>query len=465
MKSLKETLTDLRAGRTTAAELTGVALTRAEDSAKHLGAYREVDADSAKGFAEAADKAFLQGVDLGPLQGVPVSVKDLFGVTGTSTYAGSSRPLPDKWCREGPVVTTLRRQLTVLAGKTHTVEFAFGGLGVNTTWGTPRNPWDPEHHRVPGGSSCGAGISLQEGSAMVALGTDTAGSVRIPASMTGVVGFKTSHGRWSIEGVVPLSPTLDTVGLLARSVEDASVAFAAIDPTFPQRGDFVDPIEPVPLSTVVCGIGEPSLWEDCEPGILESVKTALNELENAGMTIRDEALPEARDAIELLHLGNVVASELDEFLDAELPEWRSQLDPVVSTRIKDGVDIPAREYLARLRRLQTLSAAMEARFEHCDVVAAPTVPISPPILEEVNTVAQYRPRNLGALRNTCSANTLDLCAISIPTGLDRLGMPVGIQLMAPKGADEWLLGVGLAVERVLGDSLRRLGRPPMVKAS
>ena len=145
-------------------------------------------------------------------------------------YAGSSRLMPDALQREGPLVENLRQQRAVFTGKTHTVEFAFSGLGLNSHWGTPRNPWDTAVHRVPGGSSSGAGVSLIEGSAILAFGSDTAGSVRIPASLTGTVGLKTTHGRWPLAGIVPLSPTLDTAGLLARTADDMLFAFAAIDP-------------------------------------------------------------------------------------------------------------------------------------------------------------------------------------------------------------------------------------------
>jgi aspartyl-tRNA(Asn)/glutamyl-tRNA(Gln) amidotransferase subunit A len=162
---------------------------------------------------------------------VPVSIKDLFAAFGYPCFAGSSRRLPaDPWERDGPLVATLRRHLGVIMGKTHMVEFAFGGTGHNSHWGAPYNPWDAAVHRSVGGSSSGAGGSLLEGSAALAFGSDTAGSVRIPAAMTGTVGLKVTLGRWSTEGVVPLSPTFDTPGLLARSVSDVAYGFAALDP-------------------------------------------------------------------------------------------------------------------------------------------------------------------------------------------------------------------------------------------
>jgi aspartyl-tRNA(Asn)/glutamyl-tRNA(Gln) amidotransferase subunit A len=168
---------------------------------------------------------------VGPLQGLPVSIKDLFAAAGYPCLAGSSRRLPaDPWERDGPLVAALRRQLGVIMGKTHMVEFAFGGTGHNSHWGAPYNSWDATAHRSVGGSSSGAGVSLLEGSALLAFGSDTAGSVWIPACMTGTVGLKVTLGRWPTDGVVPLSPTFDTPGLLARSVCDLAYGFAALDP-------------------------------------------------------------------------------------------------------------------------------------------------------------------------------------------------------------------------------------------
>ncbi|MDH3640320.1 MAG: amidase, partial [Gammaproteobacteria bacterium] len=162
------------------------------------------------------------------LLGVPVSVKDLFGVPGFPTYAGSPARLPAQFEESGPVVQTLQRRGAAITGKTHTVEFAFGGLGFNSHWPVPRNPWDNGAYRVSGGSSAGAGVSLYC-DARLALGTDTAGSVRIPASMTGVVGLKTSYGRWPMSGIVPLCPSLDSTGLLGHTVADVRYAFDVID--------------------------------------------------------------------------------------------------------------------------------------------------------------------------------------------------------------------------------------------
>ncbi|RMF71559.1 MAG: amidase, partial [Acidobacteria bacterium] len=197
-----------------------------EAQRRHAGLRAFVGEDPPRALREAAaaDALLARGEDPGPAAGVPWSAKDLYGVPGYRTHAGCPRPLPERFEQPGPLVERLLAHGAPCVGKTHTVQFAFGGLGTNPHWPTPVNPWDAEVERVPGGSSSGAGVSVVTGAARIALGTDTAGSVRIPAAWTGCVGLKTTAGRWPTAGIVPLSPTLDTAGVLARDVAD--VAFA-----------------------------------------------------------------------------------------------------------------------------------------------------------------------------------------------------------------------------------------------
>src|SRR5579885_1035112 len=239
-RPLAEIADALRERRLRAEELFEEAAARHERFGDWLHAYSLWLPERAGETARAADAAFAVGAVSGPLQGLPVSIKDLFAAEGLPCFAGSSRRLPaEPWERDGPLVAALRRQLGVIVGKTHMVEFAFGGTGLNSHWRAPYNPWDMAAHRAPGGSSSGAGISLLEGSACLALGSDTAGSVRIPASMTGTAGLKVTLGRWSTEGVVPLSQSFDTPGLLARSVADAAYGFAALDPALGNSQEFL----------------------------------------------------------------------------------------------------------------------------------------------------------------------------------------------------------------------------------
>src|SRR5262249_9092189 len=210
--------------------------------------------------------------------------------SGFRTYAGSPKPLPPKFEIDGPLVANLRRQLASVMGKTHMVEFAFGPTGHNVHYGSPRNPWDASAHREPGGSSSGARVSPCEGSALLAFGTDTPASVRLPAAMTGNAGLKLTKGRWSTEGIVPLSFTLDTPGLLARSMADAAFGFAALDPDLGDGFAFLRRV-PTDVGGIRIGIADSWFWDACENGIDQIVRSAIDSLARAGAVIRIRRCP------------------------------------------------------------------------------------------------------------------------------------------------------------------------------
>lgn len=455
--SLESLALAYREGRARVRDVVESAIAR-HDSLEPAGdAYIEWSPEHARAQADAADAIMATGVTPAPLFGIPVSVKDLYGLNGFRTCAGSPRPLPPAWEREGPIVAGLRRDLAIMMGKTHTVEFAFGGLGTNPHHPVPRNPWDRQRHRVPGGSSSGAGVSLVEGSAMVAFGSDTGGSVRIPASLTGTVGLKTSIGRWSTDGIVPLSRTLDTAGILTRTVADAIYAFAAMDPEGGDPAVFARSTGAVRASDLRIGVADDFFWADCDPGVAEVVRTALGELEKAGAKLVDMAMPETAEVHEMFRSGGPVAPELHAFLTRHLPEWLETLDPNVRARMASASEVTATEYLRRLDRLEELSAAVAERMLDVDVIAGPTVPIAPPTLSELSDHDVYRHRNLLMLRNTSIGNYLDMCAITFPAGTDADGLPVGLQLAAPAGAEPSLVAAASACVRVLGDGPDRIG--------
>lgn len=406
-----------------------------------LNAYKTWAPDFALRQADAADVAFAAGNRLGALQGIPVSVKDIYGVEGLPIFAGSPRELPKHWQREGPLVRKLRNQIAVLMGKAHTVEFAFGGLGINAHWPAPWNPHDHKLHRSPGGPSSGAGVSLGEGTALIALGTDTAGSVRIPASMTGNAGVKTTKGRWSTDGVVPLSPTFDTTGLLARSATDLAFAFQQLDGA---------PIPALPdLAGIKLGRAERFFWEDTSPGVSERVEEALGLAAADGARVADAALPAAKDVFELYHKGGIVAPELYAFLAAELPDWLETLDPRVRRRMEAGKGLPAWEYIQHKERYAALGADAASSLTAIDALVSPTVPITPPPVADLTDDDVYIRTNLLALRNTCPASFLGLCAVTLPAGRDVAGMPVGLQLVGAAGSETQLLAIAVRIERLL----------------
>jgi aspartyl-tRNA(Asn)/glutamyl-tRNA(Gln) amidotransferase subunit A len=428
----------LEEGALSATDLVAEAQSRHDPS---LNAYKAWTPEFALRQAQAADSARKAGARLGPLQGIPVSVKDIYGVEGLPIFVGSPRELPESWRREGPIIRALRGQLAVVMGKSHTVEFAFGGLGTNKHWGAPKNPWDRKTHRAPGGSSSGAGVSLGEGTALLALGTDTGGSVRIPASVTGNVGLKTTKGRWSTDGIVPLSTTFDTAGLLTRSVEDMVYAFEALDGT------------PVPRGTTAgelrLAVGEDFFWAEASAGVAERAREAIALLADNGGRTLPLAIPGCAEVYQLYQSGGIVAPELYRFLSVELPEWIATLDPRVGGRMASAKEMPAWVYLQRKMQYDALGRRAATLFEQVDAVLMPTVPITPPPVAEVEDEARYRQTNMLALRNTCVVNFLGLCAITVPVGLDAAGMPVGLQIVGAPNHEPRLLAIAALAEKLL----------------
>lgn len=400
------------------------------------------DGDNALALADHVDALLQSGRDTGPLMGLPVALKDLFGLPGFRTHAGTPTPLGPEWEQPGPVVRELLGQLALITGKTHTVEFAFGGLGTNAHWGTPRNPRDGVNARVPGGSSSGSGVAIAEGSARLAVATDTSGSVRVPASMTGVAGLKTTAGRWSTAGVVPLSPTLDTVGLMARDVGDLAFGFHALDgASAPTRVS-----GPAP-SALRFGVPDQFFWEGCSPGVAEAVEAALRTLSTAGARIEPLELPGCDEAFRILRGGGLAAPEFAAFLQTCVPDRRQTLDPNVAARVRAGEGLSAVDYLALRTQLSDLAAGADDRLLGVDALLVPTVANTPPLLDQVEHHPDaYARENILALRNTVIGNLMGLCAVTLPVGADAAGMPVGLQLIGRAWSEPRLLETAMAVE-------------------
>jgi aspartyl-tRNA(Asn)/glutamyl-tRNA(Gln) amidotransferase subunit A len=295
---------------------------------------------------------------------------------------------------------------------------------------------------------------------LLAFGSDTAASVRLPAAMTGNVGLKITKDRWSTDGIVPLSFTFDTPGILARSMADAAFSFAALDPRLDDSFGFLRRA-PDGVGGVRIGVADSWFWEDCENGIADVVRGALDELARAGAVLKKTPLPEAREAFAVFSEGGVSAIELRAFLDSELPDWLKTIDPVNAPALKNAENLSAREYLTRRLRLQTVAQRAAARFDDVDVIATPTVMFSPHVLAEETGAEQFWARNRKIVHNLVPVNYLSLCAATLPVGLDRLGMPVGLQLIAKGGDDERLVATACAAERVLGTPRDILGVPPM----
>lgn len=453
----------IRCGDLSVTEIAEWSIANRQERGEILSAYKTWDSNRFISEARAVDSVFATGIDLGVFQGIPVSVKDLYGVKGYPTFAGCPRELEKKWQIEGPVVRALRQQLSIVSGKTHTVQFAFGALGTNAHWGTPRNPWDSKNHRVPGGSSAGAGVSLWEGSALLALGSDTAGSVRMPASFTGTVGLKTSKGRWSTSGIVPLSHTLDTAGPLTRNISDSISAFSAIDPFVSQSpNDFCARLDAADLSDFNIGVCD-WYFNDCDPGIAEGVMSALSELEKKGARISSVDFIEIEESNTLFRKGGLSAPEFASFINNEMLEFKEDLDPNVAGRFNVMESMEANEYILRCNQRLELVSKMHEGMLGFDAIVGPTIAISPPTLEEVAESKEYHRHNMAASRNTSTVNMLDLCAVTMPVALDSINMPVGLHIISQHGNDEKLLAIALTFEKVLGSARERIGIPPLCK--
>lgn len=443
----------LRSGTATAAGLMADAAARHGATEERLNAYRTWAGPRAEVQARALDVLMGTGIDLGPLMGIPVSIKDLYGVPGLPVHAGTDTEFSQEWQRPGPVMNRVLTQGGIVTGKTHTVEFAFGGLGTNPHWGTPVNPWSAQGApRAPGGSSSGAGVSLAQGSALAALGTDTAGSVRIPASFTGQTALKITHGRWSLDGIVPLSPSLDTPGLLARSIADLAFLFAAID-----GGKSVGPASSGPR----IGIIENVVWEEIDPAVAANTHAALTKLERAGAAVTSVHLPDLYRVLDLFRRGGLAAPELRAFLDAHHPERIARLDPAVMARVVAADEVSASDYLQRRALLAEAAGTASQIFEGVDLLVSPTVPISAPLLSDLADPDAYRRANMLALRNTAIVNLLGWCATTLPTGLDANRIPTGLQIIAPARQEERLLAASLWAEAVIGAGPDLLGPPPL----
>jgi aspartyl-tRNA(Asn)/glutamyl-tRNA(Gln) amidotransferase subunit A len=392
--------------------------------------------DGARTAADASDARAARGRSLGPLDGVIVSIKDLFDVAGEPTRAGSKilaeEAAPAK--ADAVIVRRLRQAGAVIVAKTNMTEFAFSGIGANPHFGTPGNPRD--RARVPGGSSAGAPVSVADGMCDIAIGTDTGGSVRIPAALCGLVGFKPSRQRIPIEGAFPLSKTLDSVGPIAGSVVDCAKADAIM------AGEDFGPLEPLALAGLRFGLPEGLLLERLDDGVGAAFKAAIARLDGAGPRIGHEQLALLDDWIAVNEKGGVIAPEACVVHRDRLRRRGADIDPNVRIRIERGCAMSDAVHAEILRERDRLVAAMDARLAGLDILIMPTTTIVAPTIAEVAEPKVFAARNAAVLRNTSMVNFFDLCAISLPL---PASLPVGLMLVARNGQDRRLLRIADAV--------------------
>jgi aspartyl-tRNA(Asn)/glutamyl-tRNA(Gln) amidotransferase subunit A len=399
--------------------------------------------DKARAAADSADSRRKAGLSLGPLDGAIVSIKDLFDVAGETTTAGSIAlrdALPAQ--SDAAVVRRLRRAGAVIVGKTNMVEFAFSGLGLNPHYGTPGNAADPD--RIPGGSSSGAGVSVAEGTSDISIGSDTGGSVRIPAALNGVVGFKPTARRVPLDGVFPLAPSLDSVGPLARDVQACAFADAIM------AGEEPRAVDPFPLAGLRIGIPRGRLFDEQEPLVGEAFEASLQRLVRAGARIVDHDIEDLLAAMaETTAHASIASIEASEVHAGWLDVKADMIDPRVRWWIARSGKVPAPVYIRMIRRRRELAAAMDARLAPVDVLALPATAISAPLTAPLLSDDRlYNRMDWLILRNTMFCNQFDLTGISLPVpGHER---PVGFMLVARNGRDGRLLDIAASVERELG---------------
>ena len=406
--------------------------------------------ERARAEAEASRRRLREGRSLGALDGVPIAWKDLFDIAGLPTTAGS-RVLADATpaARDAAVVRALAGAGMVSIGRVNMSEFAFSGLGINPHYGTPRNPAAPAgEHRIPGGSSSGSAAAVAAGLVPVSIGTDTGGSVRIPAAFTGIVGYKASRGRYAMDGVFPLARSLDSLGPLCRTVQDAVWVDAAM------RGRPASEALPRPdLAGLSFVIPETVFFDGAEPEVVTAFEAGVERLAKAGARIRREAFPEFTEIFEVMarHGALVTAEAFVLHRERIQGEAAAGMDPRVVKRTLLGEKITLADYLETQAVRERLTAAVEARLGPESLLISPTLPHVAPLTQPlVDDEELFFAVNGKTLRNTLVGNFLDWCGVSLPCGTGAAGMPAGLLVSGPRGSDARVLAVASVVEGLLG---------------
>jgi aspartyl-tRNA(Asn)/glutamyl-tRNA(Gln) amidotransferase subunit A len=440
--TIQQLAADLAAGRTSSRVLTEAALARIEDpKGEGKRAFVKVWREAALAAASASDAQRKAGMVPSPLAGVPVSVKNLCNVRGETTLAGS-KALDDAApaTEDAPVVARLRAAGAVIVGSTNMSEFAFSGVGFNPHYGTPGNPADRK--RVPGGSSSGAAVSVADQMAMAALGTDTGGSVRIPAAVCGIVGFKPTARRVPIDGVVPLSTTLDSIGPLANSVECCAI----VDAVF--AAEPISVPEAAPLAGLRFAVPKHFVMDDLDPVVAKAFERACNALAAKGVHIDHIDLPQLNELPAINAKGGFAASESYAWHKDLIGRRGAEYDPFVAPRIRRGAEMTAADYIELLAKRADLQKRVSAVTANYDATIMPTCAIVAPTLDEVSTPEGFVKKNLLLLRNTSVGNFLDRCGISLPCHAAG-ELPVGFMLMGEAMADKRILGIARSVAPVV----------------
>ncbi len=445
MKPLLMLAAELATRKTTSQALVEDALMRiAMPSGEGVRVFMRTHRESALAEAKASDTLRAHGIVPSPLAGIPVSVKDLFDVAGDITRAGS-KALADAApaMADATVVRRLRQAGAIIVGRTNMVEFAFSGLGLNPHYGTPKNPWDRATGRIPGGSSSGAAVSVSDGMAAMGLGTDTAGSVRVPAALCGLTGFKPTARRIPKDGTFPLSTTLDSIGPIAPSVACCALVDSILAGCAPQ----VPPA--LPLKGLRLGVVQDYVLDGLDGAVAEVFGKALARLSQAGASVTDVRFEALQRLPQINQKGGLVLAEAYAIHRELIARRKADYDPRVASRTLRGADISSADYIEVLAQRATMIADSARLATPYDALLMPTVVMVAPAIAPLETdYPLYGKTDRAILRNPSVVNFLDGCALSIPCH-QRGEAPVGLMVVGQCGEDRHLLAVGLALESAL----------------
>jgi aspartyl-tRNA(Asn)/glutamyl-tRNA(Gln) amidotransferase subunit A len=436
---------DLASGATTSRKLVEDCLARIEDPAgEGSRAFIRVDGDRVRAAADAMDALRRAGAAPTPYAGIPIAIKDLADIAGDVTAAGS-RALADGPAakHDAPSVARLRRAGFIFIGRANMTEFAYSGLGINPHYGTPASPWARDERRVPGGSSSGSGVSVADGMAHGALGTDTGGSCRVPAAFNGIVGWKPTARRVPIDGVVPLAKSLDSIGPLARTVDCCAIMDAIFANEMPE------PLPELPMKGLRLLVPETVVLDSLDEHVAAAFDTALRRLTGAGAMITRAPLPALGNIAAMTGKGGIAAAESYAWHRELLARRGDQYDPRVLARIMRGAEQDAAFYIDLLERRAAAITAYNKATAGFDAVIMPTTPIIAPRIEDAAmTDDDYARANLLVLRNPMMFNILDCCSISIP--MHRPGdAPTGLMVVGQRGTDRRTLAISAALAPIL----------------
>lgn len=449
MRTLDQLADELASGRTSSRALVEKCLDNiATASGEGTRVFLKVHAESARQASDQVDLQRREGRSLGRYAGIPISIKDLFDIEGDVTTAGSTllRSAAPA-ARHAPSVARLIAAGFIPIGRTNMTEFAFSGLGLNCHYDTPANPFDRASRRIPGGSSSGAAVSITDEMAFGALGTDTGGSCRIPAAMCGIVGYKPTAKRVPLAGAFPLSPSLDSIGPLANTVD----CCATLDSIL--AGETLAPLHAGSLSSLRFAVPRSLVFDDIEPHVAATFDRAIAEIASTGAHVEDIALTEFKELPDLNRKGGLAPPEALAIHREWIAKHADQYDPRVLARINRGKEQDAADYIQLLRARTDFIERVSRRLGGFDALLLPTTPIVAPTIASLADDAAYGRANVLALRNPSTINFLDGCAISVPC--HRAGeAPVGFMIAGLHGTDRKLLAIAKAIESIVARHAR-----------